>query len=245
VSTVPIVVHIYSASKDIIMQLTQLHEAWDWKKFGKGAATGAAMTASALAAGNLIDNHRPSVNQAIHADSHPQRGEVKPEIPPMMMSASQEAPKPAPPKPATPKPAVATTASPAKPPAAHDSSAGLQKLYGSELPLIKSAADRNGCTGDLFNVLLAIRKAENGDKYQFGILKPGTEGLETQAAWCASTIVKNHARWLKAGSPGEFLNYLGDIYCPVGAANDPGNLNKNWKTNVSKWYRQIKHLQAT
>ena len=32
---------------------------------------------------------------------------------------------------------------------------------------------------------------------------------------------------------------IGAMYCPVGAANDPGGLNKNWIPGVSKIYKQI------
>ena len=43
------------------------------------------------------------------------------------------------------------------------------------------------------------------------------------------TIRNNHCRWQKAGQPGEFVDYLGNVYCPKSA--DPVG-NGNWRRNV-------------
>ena len=90
--------------------------------------------------------------------------------------------------------------------------------FGGELSTIKAAADRNGCRGELFTILLAIRKAENGGyRREFGILHPRCEAemdrrpdetLDIQAGWAAATIVKNYVRWEKAGSKGEYIVFL-------------------------------------
>ena len=50
----------------------------------------------------------------------------------------------------------------------------MQKHFGAELPTIVEAAQANDCHSDqLFTVLLAIRKAENGGQgREFGILHP-------------------------------------------------------------------------
>jgi hypothetical protein len=45
--------------------------------------------------------------------------------------------------------------------------------------------------------------------------------------------VKNaYRKWHKAGNPGDFLAFLADQYAPIGAENDPKNLNSNWLRNV-------------
>jgi hypothetical protein len=44
-----------------------------------------------------------------------------------------------------------------------------------------------------------------------------------------NTIRNNHTRWIRAGKPGKFLDFLADRYCPKSA--DPVG-NRNWKKNV-------------
>lgn len=84
----------------------------------------------------------------------------------------------------------------------------------------------------------AIRYAENGGKgREYGILdKRVKPTYRSQAGWCAATVQKNYDRWVKAGSKGEFVVFLGNRYCPIGADNDPKGLNKHWIKNVRKLY---------
>jgi hypothetical protein len=82
--------------------------------------------------------------------------------------------------------------------------------------------------------------AENGKTYQYGIIhKRCPKGYRPQAGWCAATVQKNWDRWHKAGAKGEFITYLGGIYCPVGAKNDPTGLNKHWIKNVTKFQKRF------
>jgi hypothetical protein len=68
---------------------------------------------------------------------------------------------------------------------------------------------------------------------EYGILHPRVKPTyRSQAGWCAATVQKNYDRWVKAGRKGEFIVFLGNRYCPVGAENDPNGLNKNWTKNV-------------
>ena len=108
----------------------------------------------------------------------------------------------------------------------------------TEEDVIASAAERNGCEGDDFIILQAIRKAENGKSgREFGVLHPRAvdTDLDTQAGWCAATIVKNRVRWVLAGYPGEFIDFLGARYCPPSAHS----LNKNWTKNVKHWFERL------
>ena len=86
-------------------------------------------------------------------------------------------------------------------------------------------------------IVAAIRYAENGGKgREYGILHPKVKPTyRSQAGWCAATVQKNYDRWTKAGSKGEFIVFLGNRYCPVGADNDPHGLNKHWIGNVTKF----------
>lgn len=112
-----------------------------------------------------------------------------------------------------------------------------------ELKTIVVAAKRNNCGGDLFLILLAIRKAENGGPgIEFGVLHPKAKytNLDTQAGWAAATVVKNYQRWQNSNKSLNFITFLGNRYCPVGAANDPHGLNRHWIGNVTRWYNIFK-----
>jgi hypothetical protein len=106
-----------------------------------------------------------------------------------------------------------------------------------DMDVIKRAADRNQCYGNDFRLLLAIRKAENGRSgREWGIMTPRANTFELQAAYAAATIVKNKARWRKAGSKGGYIDYLAKVYAPLNCKNDPKGLNTNWAKNVKHFY---------
>ena len=90
-------------------------------------------------------------------------------------------------------------------------------------------------------IVAAIRYAENGRRgREYGILhKRCPNTYRAQAGWCAATVQKNYDRWVKAGSKGEFITYLGGIYCPIGVKNDPTGLNKHWIKNVNKFNKRF------
>jgi hypothetical protein len=52
---------------------------------------------------------------------------------------------------------------------------------------------------------------------------------------CINTI--NHALRDWDGK-GDFIEFLGSRYCPIGAKNDPTGLNKNWVKNVTYYYNK-------
>lgn len=91
-------------------------------------------------------------------------------------------------------------------------------------------------------IVAAIRFAENGGKgREYGILdKRVDRTYRSQAGWCAATVQKNYDRWCNLEKPGEFIDYLGSRYCPVGADNDPTGLNKHWVGNVKHWLGKIR-----
>ena len=73
----------------------------------------------------------------------------------------------------------------------------------------------------------AIRVAEGNPNY--GVLSLHTSDPRTIAA---NSVVNNIARWEAAGSPGKFIDFMQRRWAPIGAKNDPKNLNKNWAGNV-------------
>lgn len=75
----------------------------------------------------------------------------------------------------------------------------------------------------------AIYRAEGGSatRHPYGILQHYKHTTPRQA--CINTI--RHARkdW---NGKGDFILFLGNRYCPIGAKNDPTGLNVNWIRNV-------------
>ena len=76
----------------------------------------------------------------------------------------------------------------------------------------------------------AIYLAEGGAKtnHPYGILAKYKHTTPRQA--CLNTIAHARRDW---NGEGDFVSFLGSRYCPVGAANDPTGLNKNWIGNVN------------
>lgn len=73
-----------------------------------------------------------------------------------------------------------------------------------------------------------IYRIEGGSRtaYPYGIRSIKTSDPRRV---CLNTVRNNWKRWRAAGSPGEYLDFLADRYCP--AADDPVG-NRNWKRNV-------------
>ena len=99
---------------------------------------------------------------------------------------------------------------------------------------------RPECGRELAPIVAAIRYAENGTTYQYGIIhKRCPKGYRPQAGWCAATVQKNWDRWHKAGAKGEFITYLGGIYCPLSDPRDKDKLNQHWIPNVKKFQKRF------
>lgn len=83
----------------------------------------------------------------------------------------------------------------------------------------------------------AIWLAEGGKKAKVshGILSVKTKDPR---GVCLNTVRNTWGRWESAGKPGDFIDFLGSRYAPVGAANDPKGLNKNWPRNVRSLLRR-------
>ena len=76
----------------------------------------------------------------------------------------------------------------------------------------------------------AIYIAEGGraTKHPYGILKKFKTTTPRQA--CFNTVRRLRGTW---NGKGDLIAHIGKTYCPVGAANDPRGLNKNWVPNVN------------
>ena len=78
----------------------------------------------------------------------------------------------------------------------------------------------------------AIRMAEGNPNY--GILSIPCNSEAQCRKYCINTIYNTLVKYRSTRcTPGESdIDCLARRYAPIGAANDPNNLNKNWKKNV-------------
>lgn len=95
----------------------------------------------------------------------------------------------------------------------------------------------NALALDADRIANAIYKVEGGSKAKapYGILSIKVSSGHQARQICINTIKNNHTRWINAGRPGKYLDFLADRYCPK--AHDPVG-NRNWKRNI----RQISGL---
>lgn len=85
-------------------------------------------------------------------------------------------------------------------------------------------------------IVAAIYKAEGGAKAKkpFGILSVECNSYEECRQICLNTVRNNKKRYAEYGhkTHDSFIEFLASRYAPIGAGNDPRNLNKNWVKNV-------------
>lgn len=87
----------------------------------------------------------------------------------------------------------------------------------------------------------AIYIAEGGanTSYPYGIMSIDTNGDEKYARKiCFNTVRNNKKRFLNQSKYTDYIEFLGSRYAPIGAENDPTNLNKNWVKNVKFYIRK-------
>ena len=83
----------------------------------------------------------------------------------------------------------------------------------------------------------AIKKAENDPK-RFGVLSKKVKNPEEAEKILKESIYNNFFRWLQAGKPKPFAEFMRDRWAPLGAKNDPKNLNYNWLPNVKSFLQE-------
>jgi hypothetical protein len=90
--------------------------------------------------------------------------------------------------------------------------------------------DANSAQIDPNKLADAIFKAEGSYKAEFlyGIRSVKYKDEADARRICLNTINNNKKRFLKQDKYEDYLEFLSSKYAPVGAENDPKNLNKNW-----------------
>lgn len=85
----------------------------------------------------------------------------------------------------------------------------------------------------------AIFWAEGGYKtnYPYGIRSVNCEGYKDCRKVTLNTIRNSRRRYknMQEKQNRGLLSYLASRYAPIGASNDPGNLNSHWQKNVT-WF---------
>ena len=77
----------------------------------------------------------------------------------------------------------------------------------------------------------AIKKVEGVPSY--GIKSVPWKDYAEARRICINTCKNTYKRWIKAGKPGDYLDFLADRYCPV-SVDRQGNVN--WKKNIRLLY---------
>lgn len=75
----------------------------------------------------------------------------------------------------------------------------------------------------------AIQRAENDPTGMMGVRSIQTNN---PSQVLGNSIYNNFARWIQAGQPGKFVDFMRNRWAPLNAPNDPKKLNYNWAPNV-------------
>jgi len=107
-------------------------------------------------------------------------------------------------------------------------------FHSSNICLAKNYSNEEICD--------AIYLAEGGEKtkYPYGIKSVKCSGEKECRKICINTVRNNKRRYREYGYKKykTFLEFLASRYAPIGAKNDPKNLNKNWLKNVKYFLRK-------
>ena len=99
------------------------------------------------------------------------------------------------------------------------------------------------CPYDVNKLATAIYKTEGGSKakYAYGIRSIKYKDINDARHICINTINNNYKRWLKTGSKGDFIHFLGNRYCPTkgNLSLTEKRLNGNWVNNCKKFYNSL------
>ena len=85
-------------------------------------------------------------------------------------------------------------------------------------------------------ILQAIWQVEGKEKaapYYYGVRSVKCRSKGACREVCRRTIRNNRVRYAKTKSnSGDFINFLARKFAPIGVANDPRGLNRNWERNM-------------
>ena len=91
---------------------------------------------------------------------------------------------------------------------------------------------------DLVPVMRAAVKTAEGNPRNHGVLSVKTANSADASRVLDNSIYNNYSRWVQAGKPGKFVDFMQKRWAPLGVSNDPKNLNKSWAPNVRRALQQ-------
>jgi len=96
----------------------------------------------------------------------------------------------------------------------------------------------------IYEIADAIYWAENSKKYPYGIKSVSCDTVAECRRICLNTIRNNIKRYNDYGYKeyDSYLEFLSSRYAPIGASNDPNNLNRNWIKNVLFYLQNPKEV---
>ena len=111
-------------------------------------------------------------------------------------------------------------------------------FFGATLTLQVLSAGLVFCNQniDIEKLADAIKKSENSINHPYGILKKYCKPHDPDGQCrkgCVQTIEHALKDW---DGEIDFISFLGGRYAPIGTANDPKGLNRNWIKNVKNFY---------
>lgn len=124
-------------------------------------------------------------------------------------------------------------------------STGIEKVFivGNTKVIMSAPIEDNQDIEDEL-IVNAIYWAEGGPNtnHPYGILTKYKTTTPREA--CFNTVRNNRKRYADYGhrSYKTFLRFLASRYCPIGAENDPTNLNVNWLKNVQYYITHPKEV---
>jgi len=91
----------------------------------------------------------------------------------------------------------------------------------------------------------AVEVAEN-NKRNYGILSETTSSPADAYEKMKASVVNNYIRWMSGMQPApwikkkpkKYVDFMQSRYAPIGAENDPDNLNVNWAPNVRSYIKK-------
>ena len=144
-------------------------------------------------------------------------------------------------------PTSARPAAPASAPGTTPRAGRAQPLPADERATIAAAASRAAIDPSF---LTALRRTENGGPgREFGVLSVPAPTYQDQARVAAESVRRSIGRFEATGGRAvdsvsgkyttEFIEFFSRRYAPVGAANDPKNLNQYHARNLIRLYAQV------
>lgn len=122
-----------------------------------------------------------------------------------------------------------------------DSSGNLVQApqpYGTRQYRGKLSLQNHLLANELVPQISGAVKVAEGNPRNHGVLSVHTTDSGDASRVLNNSVYNNFVRWEQDGRPGKFVDYMQHRWAPIGAKNDPSNLNVNWAGNVRKALQQ-------